>query len=162
MKNIKNLLLKTIILISLLLFITYVSIDIKSEELVLDSQIEVEIRGEVLKPGIYKLESGSNYQDIFDLAILNNEADISSYSLQNVLYNKELIIVPKKQEKQLISINSATIEQLCSLPGIGVTIAQRIIDYRNNIGSFLDLEQLKEVKGIGENKFNKIKEYITL
>ncbi len=61
-----------------------------------------------------------------------------------------------------ISINQGTKEQLMTLPGIGEVKAQAIIDYRNSQGGFQTLEELMEVKGIGESTFNKLKENITL
>ncbi|MBR4484313.1 MAG: helix-hairpin-helix domain-containing protein, partial [Erysipelotrichaceae bacterium] len=64
--------------------------------------------------------------------------------------------------KKLVSINSAGIEELTTLPGIGKTTAQKIIDYRQEKGSFLSLEELMNVKGIGKSKYEKIKGSITL
>ena len=61
-----------------------------------------------------------------------------------------------------VSINTATIDELMQLPGIGETKAKAIIDYRNEIGSFQNIEQLKEVNGIGEATFDNIKENITI
>lgn len=71
------------------------------------------------------------------------------------------MVIPEKQEVKLISINSATLEELQTLPGIGPAIAQRIIEYRTN-NTFQSLEQIKDVKGIGEAMFNKIKDKICL
>ena len=59
-----------------------------------------------------------------------------------------------------ININAATSEDLESISGIGEVIARRIIDYRNQFGSFEDLEDLKKVKGIGDKKIETIKKYI--
>lgn len=60
-----------------------------------------------------------------------------------------------------VNINTATKEQLIALPGIGEVTAQRIIDYRNEYGRFATIDEIKNVKGIGEVKFEKIKDLIT-
>jgi competence protein ComEA len=62
----------------------------------------------------------------------------------------------------LINLNTATLEQLDSLPGIGPAIAQRIIDYRESIGGFKTVEQITEVSGIGEATLAKIKDLVTV
>lgn len=59
-----------------------------------------------------------------------------------------------------ININTATIEQLQLLPGIGESLAQRIIDYRNHNGDFSTIDELMHVSGIGEKKFDSIKNYV--
>ncbi len=64
--------------------------------------------------------------------------------------------------KGKISINSASTEDLDSLPGIGPVLAQRIVDYRKQNGSFKSLEEIMEVSGIGEAKFGKMKSLISL
>ena len=63
-------------------------------------------------------------------------------------------------QEQSINLNTADIEQFISLPGIGVKTAEKIILFRNKIGGFDNIEQLMEVKGIGEAKFNSIKKYV--
>ena len=78
------------------------------------------------------------------------------------LYHKEVIVIPKKKKKPLISINSAEIEELVLLPGIGEKTAEKIIEYRIQYGSFLKLEDIMNVNGIGKAKYEKIKEYISL
>lgn len=60
-----------------------------------------------------------------------------------------------------INVNAATSEDLESISGIGKVIASRIIDYRNQFGSFDNLEDLKKIKGIGNKKIETIKKYIT-
>ncbi|MBQ3491011.1 MAG: helix-hairpin-helix domain-containing protein [Oscillospiraceae bacterium] len=59
-----------------------------------------------------------------------------------------------------ININTATAEQLTLLPGIGETLAQRIVDYRTDNGLFASVDDLKQVSGIGEKKLEQIKSYI--
>lgn len=157
-----SMIIRIIILIMSFSFIFYISYDIKSEETILNDHIEVEVRGEVKEPGIYELDNDSTFSDLLKMIELEEDADISNFSYQNVLYNRQMIMIPETKQQKLISINSADIDELCSLPGIGPSIAQRIIDYRNDIGSFLNIEQIKEVKGIGDAKFERIKELITI
>lgn len=61
-----------------------------------------------------------------------------------------------------LNINVASIENLCLLPGIGEGLAQRIIDYRQNIGPFASVEEIRFVDGMGEKKFSAIREFITI
>ena len=61
-----------------------------------------------------------------------------------------------------LNINSASQEELMLLPGIGETLAKRIVEYREKIGTFTSLDQLLEVSGIGTVKLNAIIEYLTL
>ena len=127
-----------------------------------DEFIHVEIKGSIKKPGIYRMKLGDNIEDLFKLSEPTAIADLSSFSLKSRLYNDQLIVIPERQSKMKISINSADLEQLCSLPGIGQKTAQKIIDYRNKVGSFLSLEDIKNVSGIGKVKYERIKELITL
>jgi competence protein ComEA len=61
-----------------------------------------------------------------------------------------------------VNLNSASVAQLQSLPGIGASAAQRIVDYRQKNGSFKKIEELMNVKGIGEKSFLKLKPLITI
>lgn len=63
---------------------------------------------------------------------------------------------------RLIDLNSATVDELISLPGLGVVLAQRVIDYRKSVGRFQAVEDLREVKGIGSKKFDQIKSLVTV
>ena len=72
----------------------------------------------------------------------------------------EEIPAPEEYKDDRIDLNSATIEQLCTLKGIGPAKAQAILDYRDAYGGFVCIEEIMEVKGIGESTFAKIKDYL--
>lgn len=123
--------------------------------------IQVEIRGEVEQEKTLSLPLGSTFNDALKQIDLTEESDTSMFSYLDVLYNNQIIVIPK-HSNNLISINNADIDSLVTLPGIGNSIASRIIEYREKYGNFVNLDELKNVKGIGEKKFNKIKPYICL
>ena len=78
------------------------------------------------------------------------EKDTSSEGPQEVLVEKS------------VNLNTATLEELDLLPGVGPAIAQRIIDYREQNSGFYDIEEIMEVSGIGEKTFAKLEPYITV
>lgn len=82
-------------------------------------------------------------------------------SLDYILGDSEIYYIYNNDEEK-VSINNGDIEELITLPGIGVKIAQNIIDYRNDYGLFENINEIKRVKGIGEKKYEQIKEYIIL
>ena len=124
--------------------------------------MQVEIKGAVKKPGVYTLKFQASISSLIKASggLLEN-GDDSSLSYTQVLKDKDVIVIPEKKEQPKISINSATQEELQTLSGIGPSIASRIIEYRKN-NTFQTLEQIKEVKGIGDGLFNKIKDDICL
>lgn len=63
---------------------------------------------------------------------------------------------------RLVDLNSATVDELESLPGIGAVLAQRVIAYRQSVGRFLAVEDLRGVKGIGSKTFGRIKPWVTV
>jgi competence protein ComEA len=128
------------------------------------SVIQVEVKGEVKNPGVYTIKFDGDVQDAIDAAGgLNENADISALSLVRTLKDKDVVVVAGKAQEDVlrVSINTASLEELCELPGIGPAIAQRIIDYRT-ITPFSALEDLMDVKGIGEKTFEKLEPYIVL
>lgn len=151
--------------------------------------IIIHITGEVKKPGIVKLPEGSRIEDAIQAAEgLTENADISNVNLAYVIDDGSKITIPKlsnineKEEDiinkdsgenivdliqennpsktEKININKATTEQLQNLPGIGESTALKIIEYRDKNGKFKNIEEIKNVNGIGENKYDKIKEHI--
>lgn len=124
--------------------------------------IHVEIKGAVKNPGVYTLKWKDTVESLIKASggLLENAED-STISYVQVLQDKDVVVIREKSKTTLVSINSASQEELETLPGIGPAIAKRIIEYRKN-QSFQTLEQVKEVKGIGEALFEKIKEQICL
>ena len=153
---------KLILYLLAVLTILFQSVGVENMDPEEKKKISVEIKGEVEKQGVYEMDLGSTLEDLLKSAKPYPDADLSSFSLQKRLHHLELVVVKKKEEKKLVSINSAGIEELTTLPDIGKTTAQKIIDYRQEKGSFLSLEELMNVKGIGKSKYEKIKGSITL
>ncbi|MBE6051409.1 MAG: competence protein ComEA [Clostridium sp.] len=141
------------------------------------NKIVVEIKGEVSKPDVYWLEEDSIVQDLLTLAGgLTSEADITSINRAEKLNNHDVLIVPNKNSNEgnnlrnnndisrndLVNINKATEEELKALNGIGASKATAIISYREKNGEFKKIEDIKNVKGIGESCFEKIKDKIRI
>lgn len=140
--------------------IDYTPLNLKEKK---NQTIQVEVRGEINNPGIFTLKAPSTFQDLIPYLDLNQESSLEVYSYQKILLDEEIIVIPSNSEtNQLISINSASLNELMTLPGIKDALANRIIQYRQQNGGFKSLEELMEVKGIGEAKYNKIKEFIRL
>lgn len=157
---------KKIILAIILLFTLFlVYFQLHSSPLKLETIDKInkaEIKGEIVSPGLYEIEKNETLESLINKAGgLTEMADISSLSLQKKILYEEIIVIPKQTEVIKISINSASKEQLMTLPGIGESKAQNIIDYRNN-QSFHSIEEIMNVKGIGPKIFEKIKDLISL
>ncbi len=156
-----------------------------------NSKVVVDIKGMVANPGIYEVDSTSRVNDVIALAggliegadtslinlakIVEDEMTIIIYSNSEVLEKyKEEICVCKKcdivndacinndDNNGLVNINSAGLEELQKIEGIGESKAKAIIEYREKNGYFQDIEDIKKVTGIGESLFEKIKIYITI
>ncbi|MCQ2554907.1 MAG: helix-hairpin-helix domain-containing protein [Clostridia bacterium] len=137
------------------------------------TDIYVDISGEVMNPGVYRVKSDSRLFEVIKLANgLTDEADVDSINQAEFVFDGQKIIVSKKYDEMAsvqqgnasgkISINTADIETLKKLPGIGQTKAQRIIDYRTQNGRFKKIEDIKNVSGIGETTYQTIKDLICL
>lgn len=142
-----------------------------------ESKVVIDIGGEVMKAGVYELTSGSRVIDILVKAGgLSEEADRDWVEINlnkaEMLRDGQKIYIPNKkitnnqfsneQTTEMVSLNNASSKELEELPGIGPSLAGRIIDYREENGGFRDVNEIKLVSGIGEKMFEKIKDKITL
>ena len=101
----------------------------------------------------------SNDVNTTDTTDLTEKYISKSSGLSN---NSESIKDEKSKNNTKVNINIATQTQLETLTGIGPTIAMKIIEYRKEHGNFKQIEDIKNVSGIGDSKFEKIKEFITV
>lgn len=155
------------ILIFFLLLICALWVDINPIKIKSDDNemIHVTIEGAVTNTTTLELPLYTTISSALEEVEIKDNADLSVLNTSTILKDGDVITIPyQKQEGESarISINSATIEELCTLSGIGEATAQRIIDYRTNNGLFTSIEDLMNVKGIGEKKFENIKDDITL
>ena len=179
----------------------------EEEEKTSDVYYQVDIKGEVINPGIYTVKEGSRVIDVIRLAgDLTEVADTSVLNLSKKVKDEMVIIVysydevvnftATKEKEEIeqeaclsqngiqndacikdstddtssssvvisgkVSLNTATLDELMTLPGIGESKAQAIIEYREEVGAFQNIEELKEVSGIGDAIFDQIKENITI
>lgn len=140
-----------------------------AKEVEFSGSLFVHVVGEVSEPGLYELELGDRVSDAIEIAGgFTPDAEQSSVNLaRNLSDGEQVIIASKSQFKQaggssLVSLNRASVEDLDTLPGVGPALAARIIEHRTAIGAFSDVRQLREVSGIGEKMFAKIKDLVTL
>ena len=160
--------------------------EIEEEEIIV-----VHITGEVKKEGILYLAKGARIADaIKEAGGETDEADLSQVNLAYKLQDGQKIYIPNKNEKvsmyitdnggnniieesnntqngekggsKKVNINTASQSELDSLPGIGPALAQNIIDYREENGGFKSIEELQNVKGIGDAKYDDIKDNVTI
>lgn len=144
--------------------------------------IMVHISGQVFNPGLIELKNGSRVIDAVNSAGgLKEEADLDRINLAKKLVDEQKIYIPKIGEEidiveeedgssgstqensgdssNKVNINTGTKEELMSLPGIGEVLAERIIEYRES-NSFKSIEDIKNVSGIGDKKFESIEDMI--
>lgn len=140
------------------------------------SLIKVYVCGEVEHPGIYQLEPGSRLHQVLEMAVALEAAELRYLGMARELIDGETIVVPGVGEFEMagqianypmnpaqakVNINQASAEEMANnLDGIGLVLARRIVDYRTAQGPFKKIEDLQEVSGIGEKKYNGIKERI--
>ena len=146
----------------------------------------VHVTGEVKNPGVVKIKEGSRIEDIIQAAGgLTENADITNVNLAYIVEDGMKIRIPSNSEGNvtedyitedngkgvimseessnssnlIVNINTANEAELEQLPGIGPSISSKIVEYRNKNGKFKSIEDIKNVTGIGDSKFDKIKEY---
>lgn len=144
-------------------------------------KIYVHIEGCVHNPGVMEVLQGTRIYELIELAGgETEEADLSKVNLASVVKDEQKIVVPAKiiyeeetnksnsnvkinssnSKSMLVNLNTATKEELETLNGIGSSMAKRIIEYRETNGYFMSVEDIMNVSGIGEGKFEKIKDNI--
>lgn len=159
----------------------------KDENLLKKKEIVVEIKGEVNKPDVYYLQEGAIIKDLIEraggatedaylnninrAAILNNNECINILNKNeviednnvssNVIANSDNSLKGSGEMDGKVNINKADLSILKTLKGIGDSKAQDIINYRNENNGFKSIDELKNVKGIGEKTFEGLKESIS-
>ncbi len=144
-----------------------------------DNNIMIHISGAVLNPGIIEAELGKRLVDIVELAGgLDKEADVDRINLARKVSDEEKIYIPRigeeieldshiigvknsSSENEVININNCSKDDLIKLPGIGEKTSDKIIEYRST-NSFQQVEDIMQVSGIGEKKFEAIKDLISV
>lgn len=142
-----------------------------------ETVIFVDIKGAVKNPGVYQMKVGDRVKDALDAAGgLTGEADSQKVNLAKRLEDQMVIVVPKVGEEAeeipagetrneatkegKVNINTATVEELKTLKGVGEKKAEAIIEYRKKNGSFQTKEDLMKVRGIGKKLFESFQERI--
>lgn len=139
------------------------------------SEITVHVSGAVRHPGVVRLPEGARVIDAVEGAGGPlPEADLEALNLAQVIQDGQKVAVPRVGEAERggddggggagkkVNLNTATRQELESLPGIGSTLAERIIAYRQKAGSFRSVDELKKISGIGEKKFQEIKDLVDI
>ncbi|MBD0690636.1 hypothetical protein BG452_08065 [Streptomyces sp. CBMA123] len=148
-----------------------------------EAAVVIDIGGRVHLPGLHTLPGGSRVADALRAAGGPlPETDTRGLNLARVLTDGEQILVGEQVPAPVpvpvpagagalsgagaprppVSLNRATLEQLDSLPGVGPTLAQRILAYRTSHGSFRSIDQLRQVSGIGTRTFAELRPLLTL
>jgi len=149
-----------------------------------EKEIVVHLSGQVNKPGVYRINNDKRLADLLKIAGgVKENADMSDINLAVPLIDGEKIIIPEKisssselefievqsvennssiKSSELININSADLDELQEISGIGPSKAEAIIDFRNENGFIDDKSSLTKISGIGEKTVEKIEDEICL
>ena len=155
--------------------------DTAGQEIIEENQIEetnkikIHILGQVNYNGILELEEGSRIDDAIKKAGgITDQADITKINLAYKLSDGQKLYIPSITDEETeyilenekieekININTATQTELETLPGVGPSLALKILNYRKENGKFKTIEEIQNVSGVGENKYEEIKEKITV
>lgn len=142
--------------------------------------VKVDIKGEIINPGVYELELGKRIIDVVDLSGgFTNKAITDSVNLSKKIYDEMVIIIPDKGnmcevipdfnnneetiniDNGLVNINTASLDELLNLTGVGESKAKAIIEYRKQ-NRFETIEDIMNIAGIKQSLFDKIKDEITV
>ena len=141
------------------------------------TELKVYISGAVHNPGVYEVDQGSRIVDLIDAAGGEAEdADLAGVNLAAKVKDEDHWHIPREGEAstppsqsaegvgtpEKIDINSATVEQLKTLPNIGDVRAQAIASYRDANGAFENIEDLTEVSGIGPATMDSIRDLVVV
>lgn len=146
-----------------------------SENLNENEVLVVDIAGQVVNPAVYILPAGSRLYEAIEMAGgLTEAADTRNTNLAEFVLDSSKIYIPSEKELELevtkaleeksglININTADSSQLQRLTGVGPSTAEKIINYRKEYGGFKTIEDIKNVSGIGEKTFEKLKNLIVV
>jgi competence protein ComEA len=140
--------------------------------------IVVAVQGKVRHPGLVHLPAGSRVADAIDAAggVLP-DVDLTGVNLARKLADGEMVVIgatpppdaganpaggPAPGTGGKVNLNTATVAELDVLPGIGPALAQRIVDYRTEHGGFRSVDELRQVSGIGDARFDELKDLVTV
>jgi len=147
-------------------------------------EVLVQVAGEVARPGVYRVPAGARVNEAVQRAGgLTRRADQAGVNLVAHVQDGQQVIVPRRGAAGAavasagsggggggggggssggpVSLSSATVAQLDGLDGIGPTLAQRIVDYRQAHGGFRSVDQLHDVSGIGDKRFEALRKAVT-
>ncbi|MFL6074388.1 MAG: helix-hairpin-helix domain-containing protein [Mycobacteriales bacterium] len=141
--------------------------------------VVVAVTGKVTHPGVFSLPAGARVADAVQAAGgLLPDADPGSVNLARRLNDGEQVAVGgavpagapgppggpagSATPGTLVNLNTATVEQLDTLPGVGPVLAQRIVDYRTRHGGFRSIDDLRQVDGVGDARFKQLKPRVTV